>query len=281
MFSYLHNFHAGNFADIFKHTVLLDLLESLCKKDKPFTIIDTHAASGIYSLEDERLLKTAEAQNGILKLVNAAKALSTKSAFSLSPSLKKYLSFQEKFLSQKKYAGSPAIEEAFLRKGDTLFLIEKHPQALGEIKKNISKKAKILEADSFDALKALVPPLVKRGLIFMDPSYEEEDDYKKVSFSLTQAMKKWNTCTIALWYPLLEKRKNERSQMLSALEDNAKIYLTGKEVFKSELILFDPKEMTDEGKAHMYGSGMLIINAPYMIKEKVEETRLSLEKILK
>lgn len=69
--------------------------------------------------------------------------------------------------------------------------------------------------------------------------------------------------------------------MLSALEDNAKIYLTGKEVFKSELILFDPKEMTDEGKAHMYGSGMLIINAPYMIKEKVEETRLSLEKILK
>ncbi len=231
MLSYIHEYHAGNFADVFKHSLLAGLMENLCKKDKAFTVIDTHAASAIYDLNDQRLLKTGEAANGILKLIE-----SKDNSYKYSQLLQSYLTIENSFIKTGKYAGSPAIEEAFIRPQDTLFLIEKHPQAIKSLKENAGKKSKIVEGDSWESLKALTPPLVKRGLIFMDPSYEAVSDYAQVTESLTIAMKKWNTATIALWYPLLLRKKNECNQMISTLEDKAKVYLPGKELFHSELI---------------------------------------------
>ncbi len=276
MLSYIHEYHAGNFADVFKHSLLAGLMENLCKKDKAFTVIDTHAASAIYDLNDQRLLKTGEAANGILKLIE-----SKDNSYKYSQLLQSYLTIENSFIKTGKYAGSPAIEEAFIRPQDTLFLIEKHPQAIKSLKENAGKKSKIVEGDSWESLKALTPPLVKRGLIFMDPSYEAVSDYAQVTESLTIAMKKWNTATIALWYPLLLRKKNECNQMISTLEDKAKVYLPGKELFHSELIIGNGDEMNEDGKAHMYGCGMLIINSPYQFQEKAEECRAVLQEIFK
>lgn len=274
MLSYVHSFHAGNFADTFKHTCLLAILESLCKKEKPFTVIDTHAASGVYDINDERLLKTGEAKEGILKLLDAQKK-----GVSLNEALANYLSLEKEFLEQNTYAGSPKITEHFLREKDTFFAVEKHPEALANLKNCMSKKAKVIDGDSYESLKALTPPLVKRGLILMDPSYEDASDYSSVKESLCLAMQKWNTAIIALWYPLLARRKNETRNLLSNLEDFAKIHLPGSETFHSELIIKNPEEMDEESKSHLYGSGMFFVNPPYLLREKVEESKAILEKI--
>ena len=281
-FSYQHEYHAGNHADVLKHTALVLILESLCKKSKPFTLIDSHSGAGVFSLNDERLLKTGEAEGGIKRIT----ALNTKHNSPLPHGISLYLETQSPFLNRGLYAGSPALENAFLREQDVLHLVEKHPQALLSLKANTAAfeskgKIHIHEEDSYKALNALTPPVVKRGLILCDPSYEDAEDYKRVTDTLIQVHKKWNTAVIALWYPLITRRKNETAQMLVALEDAAKLGLNPTDSFRSELIVKDPRELTEENGSHLYGSGMFIMNPPWQLKEQLEESRLFLEKVLK
>ena len=285
--SYQHEYHAGNHADILKHLTLLEILNSLCKKDKTFTLIDTHSGAGVFSLSDERLLKTGEAKEGIEKL-SEWKENNTKP---LPDCLENYFSFEKDYLSKGLYAGSPEIERRFLREGDIAHFTEKHPEAFSSLEKNMSQefmaktkgKIKIYREDAFVKLKALTPPLVKRGLILCDPSFEDESDYRTVTDALLLAHKKWNTAIIALWYPLLLRRKNETSQMLVALEDGAKLGVNPSECFKAELIVKDPaltQENADTKGSHLYGSGMFIINPPWGLESSLNEAVPVLKEIL-
>lgn len=285
--SYQHEYHAGNHADILKHLTLLEILNSLCKKDKAFTLIDTHSGAGVFSLSDERLLKTGEAKEGIEKL-SEWKENNKKS---LPDSLENYFSFEKDYLSKGLYAGSPEIERRFLREGDIAHFTEKHPEAFSSLEKNMSQefmaktkgKIKIYREDAFVKLKALTPPLVKRGLILCDPSFEDESDYRAVTEALLLAHKKWNTAIIALWYPLLLRKKNETSQMLVALEDGAKLGVNPSECFKAELIVKDPaltQENADTKGSHLYGSGMFIINPPWGLESSLNEAIPALREVL-
>ncbi|MBR6297025.1 MAG: 23S rRNA (adenine(2030)-N(6))-methyltransferase RlmJ [Treponema sp.] len=292
MFSYQHEYHAGNHADVLKHICLTLILDGLTKKDKPFTLIDSHAGAGRFSLDDERLLKTGEATGGILSLVQYAE----KNGF--PSSVARYLEVEKKYLEKGLYAGSPELERFFLRNGDSLHLIEKHPQALSSLKVNAEKnlltdggekkcggKCFIHDEDSYTALNALVPPQIKRGLVLCDPSFEERSDYTKVTAALKNVRKKWNTAVIALWYPILERKKNETAQMLAELEDFGKLGVNPCESIKCEFHLFDseniPEEMKKEDGSHMTGSGMFIMNPPWQLKEKMEEAIHYLETALK
>ena len=291
-FSYQHEYHAGNHADVFKHITLTLILKSLCKKEKPFTVIDSHSGAGRFSLDDERLLKTGEASGGIQKLITDCTKCSVKEE--IPESIKDYLEIEQAYVSKNLYAGSPEIERMFLREKDTLHLVEKHPQALASltenmklplIKKDGQKECEgsvhIHAEDSYRALKALTPPLIKRGLILCDPSFEDASDYKSVTETLSAVHKKWNTAVIALWYPLIARRKNETAQMLIGLEDAVKLNQNPAECFRSELTVCSKELMNEETGSHLYGSGMFIINPPWQLKEQMEDARIFLENTLK
>lgn len=287
MLSYQHEYHAGNHADILKHCCLCLILESLCKKEKPWTVIDTHSGAGVFNLHDERLLKTKEAIDGIeyLASLNLSKCPEAVSI---------YLQKEKPYLKNNLYAGSPELERLYARKGDFIHLVEKHPQAIENLVNNMNMKIRVTDSlvkpsiqpkihnqDSYKAISALTPPLIKRGLIIADPSYELADDYKKITEALKIARQKWNTAIIALWYPLITRRKNETIQMLTELEDFGKLGTTPCESLKIELIVKNPETMKEEAGPHLYGSGMFILNPPYMLKEKIEETAKWLEEMLK
>ncbi len=282
MLSYQHEYHAGNHADLLKHVCLCLILESLCKKEKPFTVIDSHSGSGIYDLNDEKLQKTGEARDAIEKLQKAC----IDSAGNIPHGVALYLEKEKKFLEERKYAGSPAIEKMFLRDKDKLHLIEKHPQAIENLKGNMfsdrDSRINIHNDDAYKMLNSLTPPLIKRGLVLCDPSFEDRSDYMQVSDTLKKVHKKWNTAIIALWYPLLTRKKNETSQMLTELEDFGKLGTNPCESIKVELIAKNADyENEEEGKSHLYGSGMFIMNPPYMLKEMLEDSKSYLEKIIR
>ncbi len=277
MLSYQHEFHAGNHADILKHVTLTLILDALCKKEKPFTVIDSHAGSGIFNLDDERILKTGEAKDGIEKIFKFCSRTSAQ----IPHGLKEYIEKESPYVQQKKYAGSPELERIFARKGDTLHFVEKHPAALASLTENMAqKKVFIHDEDSFSALAALTPPLVKRGLVLCDPSYEDADDYRKVENALKIVRKKWNTAIIALWYPLILRRKNETARLLTELEDFCKLGTNPCEIARAELIVKSPDERTKNDAApHLYGSGMFVMNPPWKLQENLDENVSFIKKI--
>lgn len=274
MLSYQHEYHAGNHADILKHICLVRILQSLCRKEKPFTVIDSHAGAGVFSLEDERILKTGEADGGIKKLMSHIMEY-TPEMTDVPEAISAYIEAEKKYYDKSTYAGSVELERLFLRNCDKHFIIEKHPQAVEKLKilleTDSDVKTTLLNSDSYEQLNALTPPQIKRGLVLCDPSYEDASDYVNVTNALKTVRKKWNTAIIALWYPLLSRRKNETAQMLSALEDFSKLGTMPCESFRCELIVKKQESISEESKAHLYGSGMLIINPPWKLKDEMTE----------
>jgi len=278
MLSYRHSFHAGNHADILKHTTLCIILNSLLKKDKPFTVFDTHSGAGIYNLDDKGLLHTEEAIKGILKLLN-----DTNITENPPDSLKTYISLCKTYKKLGLYPGSPEIERCLMRKQDKLFLAELHNTEIEILRGNLSENPliekengnpsiTIQHTDGFQMLKSHVPPLVKRGLIITDPSYETTKDYTETAKVLINAYKKWNTAIIALWFPLLEHRKTELSNLLNEICFNIKNNTQQSnipEITYAELCINSPTEINSP---RLYGSGMLIINSPYLLDVQLRES---------
>lgn len=285
MLSYIHAFHAGNHADILKHLVLSFSLEHLCKKEKPFTVFDTHAGSGLYSLEDERLLKTGEAESGIKRLFFA---LAQKDAFShdekiiadeLDGSL--FLKIVRKYYEKNEYPGSPLIENFFLRPGDEQILSELHPRTIEELKFNMEKfrgeqtKPRVHFRNGFEMLLSMTPPQTKRGLVIIDPSFEEKSDFEDCAEAVCRVLKKWRNGIVLLWYPLVAHRKTE----ISMMKERIGAAVSDEEKFLDfNLCVKKEEELT--GLSSLYGSGMLVANPPFGLKEKMDRIIPFLEKVL-
>ena len=173
MLSYQHIFHSGNHADLLKHSVLMQVLDSLNKKEKPYTFFDTHSGSGLYDLEDNRSMKTGEAEKGICTIAKLA------ADNSLPPALKRYLDFVNNYLKDGRFPGSPEIERQLMRSQDTLILSELHPQEIENLRENMKRPAntenhpsvQIHKRSGWEMLRALTPPQTKRGAVLIDPSY--------------------------------------------------------------------------------------------------------------
>jgi 23S rRNA (adenine2030-N6)-methyltransferase len=170
--NYRHAFHAGNFADVVKHTALAAILLHLRKKDKPFRVIDTHAGRGIYDLDSEAAQRTGEAAGGIARLADLAGA-------SLPPALTTYLDIV-RATGAAYYPGSPLIAAQLLRENDKLIAIEKHPEDEAVLAQTLArfKNAKSACADGYTRLAALLPPPERRGLVLIDPPFEAEDEFR-------------------------------------------------------------------------------------------------------
>ena len=273
MLSYQHVFHAGNHADILKHYVLSFVLNSLNKKEKAWTFIDTHSGSGLYDLYDNRSRKTQEAEKGILKLLENKAQLQE---------LELYLNTIKPYLEKNFYPGSPLIEKAFLRQQDILFLSELHPaeyqnllQAAGK-----EKNIKVKNQNGFNLLKEITPPVTKRGAVLIDPSYEEASDYEILSQTVNAVFKKWTNGIFMIWYPLLAHRKTEIEEMLNSIKENVYKINKNTEIADLQLCVADKDShiekdlqsiLDDKDKKNpprLYGSGMLVINSPWHLKEE-------------
>ncbi len=247
MLSYRHAFHAGNFADVLKHVVLLEILAYLAQKEKPFCVIDTHAGGGKYALDSDFALKTREFDTGILPLWQRD---------DLPPSVANYVNFQKRFNANgqfKTYAGSPLLIKQMLRAKDRLCLFELHSTEIAALKENM-KHDKRIQMEHADGLKnglGLLPPVERRGLVLIDPSYEMKSDYSDVVKTLVQMHKRFATGTYALWYPVIERGRNE------ALE--AALKKSG----IPNIQLFELGINTDNSGRGMNASGMIIINPPW------------------
>lgn len=284
MLSYQHSYHAGNHADILKHFVLSYVMEYLNKKEKPYTFFDTHSASGVFDLLDNKSLKTLEAQNGILKLINQN---------DLPQQLDVYLNVVKENLKNNIYFGSPKIEEFFIRQQDTLILSELHPTEFQNLKNNFYKTTKnvqIHNRNGWEMIKALTPPKTKRGAVLIDPSYEQKEDYEIAAKTISFINKKWSNGIILLWYPLLKYRQDDINLMIQSICNNVKENNQNTEIVNLQLCIADKDSHTEVELAEnaevnkiprLYGSGMLVINAPYLLKENTEPVIKYLESILK
>lgn len=275
MLSYRHAFHAGNHADILKHSCLTLILSSLLKKDKAFTVFDTHGGGGLYQLDYQGLVHTGEAEKGILKLLEYI------SQAEPPQSLSTYLELVKKYVAQGMYPGSPEISKAMMRQQDKLFVAELHNTEIEILRGNLSILDKeknqvpgisIHHESGFSLLKSCLPPLVKRGLILMDPSYETDSDYEQPIQALSQAAKKWETAIIALWYPLLLHRSQQLDNMLCQVAERFSLacrHNGDRKVITAELQIAPAVE--DQSAPRLYGSGMMILNCPYLLEEQLQE----------
>lgn len=264
MLSYQHAFHAGNHADLLKHFVLTFVLNSLNKKDKAYTFFDSHSASGLYDLYDNRLIKTGEAQKGIQTLLQAKNP---------PQELDIYLNLIKEYSDKNLYPGSPEIERRLMRKQDFLILSELHPQEIENLRRNMNKPLfnnsnqpaiQIHNRNGWEMLKALTPPATKRGAILIDPSYEENQDYIDATNTICQINKKWSNGILMLWYPLLSHRESEIKAMLQTICDSAKSHNEHVEISNLQLQVYSKD---DKDLPRLYGSGMLVINSPWMLEE--------------
>ncbi|MDT8427417.1 MAG: 23S rRNA (adenine(2030)-N(6))-methyltransferase RlmJ [Pseudomonadales bacterium] len=256
MLSYRHGFHAGNHADILKHLTLLALLDRLLDKQKPFSVIDTHAGRGIYDLGSDEARKTGEAEAGVGRLWQSQ---------STDPLLSQYLQLLSDFnpgSQLRRYPGSPAVIQSLLRADDRLSLIELHAREVALLRQNFHTDSRLAihERDGFEGVLALCPPTPRRGLVLMDPPYEVKTDYRQVLSVCEKLHRKWSTGIIAVWYPLLGRARDQGGWLCERFAQKKFPAL-------NRLELTVGPQAEDLG---MHGSGMLIINTPWQLPERME-----------
>jgi len=243
--NYRHLFHAGNVADVFKHLVLIRVLEALRLKQTPFCVIDTHAGSGLY-----RLQAPGEFEQGIGRLWPARTQWPQLAAyFELLAALNHRNGLNV-------YPGSPWIIRALLRPQDRAVFMERHPEEAAALRDNLhgSRGITINEADAWAALKGLVPPKENRGLVFIDPPYEKPDEFDQVARALRAAHPRWRNGLYLAWYPVKARRPVEKlHEAVRAL---------GAEALAIELLT-----LPEDVPQRLNGSGVILINPPWKLEE--------------
>ena len=276
MFSYRHAFHAGSHADILKHIVLIQLVSYLQEKEGALTIIDTHAGAGIYSLSDGFAAVSKEAEGGIFRL---NQYLQSPDSPTVTSSINQYI---QAIASENPnneivfYPGSPFILAKMLRPQDRLKLFELHPKEIDLLRHNVqqlpqSKQIDIYHEDSFSRLKGLVPPPSRRGLVLIDPSYEDKQDYRYLESALEEALSRFATGCYAIWYPILSRRE------AAALPDRLKKIAAA---HKRSWLQAELRVENSPGERRLQASGMFVLNPPWTLEGHLKEALPTLLKVL-
>ena len=296
MFSYRHAFHAGNHADVLKHTVLIAILKHLTAKDAALTVIDTHAGAGLYRLDGDYSSTGGEAVDGIFKLFSAVAPTGTaKSAIKeivkdVVPPLQDYIDLVASFNrggQLKVYPGSPFVVQSLLRDEarDKLKLFELHPTDHKALVGNIEqlqagRQVAVERKDGFEGLKSFLPPPVsatgsRRALVLIDPSYEIKTDYGTVASCIQDCLKRFATGTYAVWYPVIPRPEaHELPRRLKTLATQA-----GKPWLHATLNIGQGPEMSEitvpgerAPRPGLTASGMFVINPPHTLKATLQAT---------
>ena len=301
MFSYRHAFHAGNHADVLKHTTLIALCKYLCGKDAALSVIDTHAGAGLYRLDGDYTETSGEAKDGVFRLFQASnmpvadvirpraapKVIVNKTITpdAFCPALQDYADvlrgLNPKFVETgdvaqlKIYPGSPFIAQQFLQGRDKLKLFELHPTDFKSLSGNIAqlsagRQVSVAREDGFEALKPFLPPPSRRAMVFCDPSYEMKSDYARVSAMMADAVKRFATGTYVVWYPVIPRPEaHDLPRKLKTLSVKAsRPWLNAVLTVKSSKLTTD--EEGDVVRPGLPASGMFIINPPHTLKAQLQ-----------
>lgn len=252
--NYRHIYHAGSFADVFKHIVLWGLAQSFHRKETPFCYLETHAGNGKYDLTSDAAQKAKEFTGGISKLINAANP----------PSLvHEFLACINKMNPANEltyYPGSPYFAQLSLRAQDRMLLSELHPDAFQTLKASFrgDKRVVVHHQDGYQSLKAYLPPKERRGLVLIDPPYEDKNELNAMPALLAQTLKRWETGVYALWYPI---------------KDRASLELFHRELknaVQRPLLITELCIQPEDVAARLNGSGMAIVNPPWQFDQQLE-----------
>lgn len=251
--NYRHAFHAGNFADVMKHVLLLRILEHLREKPAPFRVVDTHAGLGRYNLSAEEAERTQEWRHGVGRM-----------AAPFAPDVETLLAPYRVVLAETQarygeavYPGSPAIIRERLRRDDRAVFTELHPEDYAVLRErfNTVSTTKVLQLDGWLALGSLIPPRERRGLVLIDPPYEVPGELSRAAQRLNEAVSKWPTGIFALWHPIKDPAAVDR--FVAALAADLR-----REAIRLELTVDRP------GQNRLVGSGLVVINPPWRLQEE-------------
>ncbi|ODT74314.1 MAG: 23S rRNA (adenine(2030)-N(6))-methyltransferase RlmJ [Pelagibacterium sp. SCN 64-44] len=254
--NYRHAFHAGNFADVVKHIILARILAYLMRKDAPFRIIDTHAGVGLYDLFAGEAERTGEWQEGIARLVE--RGLPGAAGELAAPYLAAVRA-QNPDGVLRYYPGSPFITRHMLRSQDRLMALELHPEDAAALKENFAGdiQTRVTHLDGWAGMGTHLPPKEKRGLVLVDPPFEEKGEFTRMVQGLEKAHRRWPGGIYAFWYPL--KEPEAVAAYIQALK------ATGiAKILRLELTIRPPSS-----PPRLHGTGMIVVNPPYVLEEEM------------
>ena len=252
--NYRHAYHAGNFADVLKHTVLSLLLAHLRGKPTPFCVVDCHAGTGCYDLSAAEAGKTGEFRDGIARLLDADPR---------PAGLDDYLAVLKRLNADgpalRFYPGSPLIAREMLRPNDRLLLSELHPEDAKALKRLFAGDHQVVvhREDAYAALKALLPPAERRGLVLIDPPFEAPDEFRRLLRGLGPALRRWPTGIYVIWYPIKDRRAVDPFL--------AELALLERPALIAELYRFPP-----DNAERLNGCGLAILNPPWRLDPTLE-----------
>ena len=258
--NYRHHFHAGNFADVMKHVLLLQILTRLNQKDKPYRYIDTHGGAGKYDLSTSEAQKSGEFLNGIHRLVKLDDSIKRNAP----EDVQQYLKIVEKMREgsgKGAYPGSPWFALEGMREIDKATIFEMQRDVFQQLYYNVrDKRAGLHERDAYEGLFGVIPPKEKRGLVMIDPPYEvERKDFPQLVDLIATAYKKWPTGVFAIWYPIKDRAMIDRFEK--------KMIKTG---IRRQLIC-EVCVWPDDTPVGLNGCGLLVINPPWKFSEDADE----------
>jgi 23S rRNA (adenine2030-N6)-methyltransferase len=270
--NYRHAFHAGGFADVIKHIVLVRMLVYLQDKPAAFRVIDTHAGAGVYDLNSEEARRGGEWLTGIARIMQAR--FSEKTA----PLIKPYLDIVRAFNPGRDltaYPGSPLIARALLRPQDRLTACEVEPKARKRLIDALRRdtQARVVDLDGWLALPAFVPPNERRGLVLIDPSFEAKDEFERLAQGFAEAFVKWPTGSYLIWYPVKSRRATD-----TLARHVADVIGAGKPAGKALRLEFSVAPQ--EAGAPLASAGLLIVNPPWTLSGELKAILPELEKPL-
>lgn len=263
--NYHHDYHAGNFADVLKHVVLARVVTYMKQKPKPFRVIDTHAGAGLYDLESEEAAKTGEWKDGIGRIYDAD--LPPAAADLIQPYLDAVRSVNGAKL--RYYPGSPLIARFLMRDDDVLIANELAENEFQRLKQDLRrpKSTTVLNLDARHAIKSLLPPKERRGLVLIDPPFEEKSEFDDLNVALQEAMARFATGTYLIWYPIKDETAADR--FLARATGGGAEFL--------DVRLTVSKPFAGLG---LTASGVLVLNPPFVLEEELRILMPCLEELL-
>lgn len=266
--NYRHAFHAGSFADVIKHIVLVRILVYLHGKPAPFRVIDSHAGAGLYDLSGEAAQSTGEWRTGIARLMQARLTEST------VPLVAPYLDIVRAFNPQREltaYPGSPLIARKLLRPQDSLVACEvadgPRKQLIAALRRD--PQARVVDLDGWVGLPAYVPPKERRGLVLIDPPFEAKDEFERMARGVAAAFAKWPTGIYVLWYPAKSRRATDTlAQQVAGMAPPGKVL---------RLEFSAAPQLADSA---LTSAGLLIVNPPWTLAADLKAILPELEKPL-
>jgi 23S rRNA (adenine2030-N6)-methyltransferase len=253
--NYRHVFHAGNFADVFKHAVLTRILLHLNEKPQPYRVLDTHAGSGLYDLTGTLANRTGEWRDGIGRLMSES---GPPAGGDLLKPLLDAVSGQNRAGKLRAYPGSPLVGLSVMRPQDRLTACELEPHAAAALVRTLrdDKRAKAVAIDGYAALKAYLPPVERRGLVLIDPPFEDREEFSRLVVALEAAWRKWPTGVYAIWYPVKDAAAPAFIKSIRRLGIP--------QILRTELHVAAPQP------DRLTASGMLMVNPPWRLADELD-----------